>query len=236
MNDISYIISKNIVSDLRLKMKENKKLKFLIIWLVLVFLLGSSMNLVEQASDPQFFIQVQFLFLFILFFTTIKIRIRYFVVFLIFDFFVVIKNHDCDKNKNYEIASVKYNLNNKKGLILADGFNGFIPLSKLEWNNNMNISYYCFPSDLQSDNYMSDSEYVRKTRDSINSFAEQGYKIIVVGFLNQSPKKLGLKFLGYDLTEKMKQTQIYLKTDFRIDTIHKGDQNPIFLLTPKPNE
>jgi hypothetical protein len=232
---IFFLIRKYIVFN-NLNRKISQKLKNVLLFGILVLVFGSGMNLVEQASDPQFLIQTQFvLFLGFLSFSTIYL-FRIAIVFFVFTSIVSIYAFNFDNIAKKPFKKINEHISVNKLLIVSDGFYSFIPMSKMVWHKNNNIAYYDFPSGFQYEALMSNSAFLKMSQDSIDHYVKNGHDLLLIGFLNQSPADLGKKFIGYDLTEKMKGMQGYFKTNFKIDTIEKRGNYPIFHLKPKQHE
>lgn len=222
------------------KYYHNNTLRPVLILTLIVSILGTVMNLFEQASDPQFFIQTQFIFFLLLFFIIQNEKIKFAIFFFIFFTLIVtlfsMLRKDLDSIREQKIQLIERITFKEKFLFISDGFKPFIPWLKMNWNSNLNASFIDLPSGNQSEVEESDRFYFNKLKDSIVSFVAQDYQVIVLDFLERSPAELGTKFLGYDLTQKMNLIQMYLKTNYVIQKVEDIEDYPIYLLTPKVDE
>lgn len=225
---------------LKINNSKNKSFNQLMILSFGVFIIGTGMNLIEQASDPQFFLQTQFVFFLLIFYWIIEFKtviISVFLSFFIVNICIVSSFFkDLDTKSNQNIKFVEEKVSCKNILFISNGFNPFISWSKLMWGNDVSVSHIYMPGENQSEATESDLYYFNKMKDSIESFVKQEYQVIVLDFLERSPAELGAKFLGYDFTQKMNLIQTYLKTNYALQKIEGTQDYPIYLLTPKADE
>jgi hypothetical protein len=209
-------------------------------FLFLVFLLGVAMNFYEQGSDPQFFIQPQFFIFWILllvfsFSTTTKVYSFSLCIFLCTVLIIKINySKYIDLNSINNVRIIENAIDDyKKTIYIGRGFENFIPIAALEWGGRENFHYLHYPGGYLYEIELSDSEYLKMAVDSIEKYANNGYNLVLIDFINKDPKDIGTSFYGYDLTSKIILLQNYFKENYYLEQIPNTWQYNFYIMTSK---
>lgn len=225
----TYIVKKQLKSEAKL-----------VHYLFIVFILGTAMNFYEQGSDPQFFIQPQFLIFWLIVMAYSlnfknKILILSLSIFILFGILRRINNtKGKDERSLHNVRVIEKAIeNHAKTVYIGRGFESFNSIAALEWGGYDSLRYLHYPEGLAFELEMSDSAYLQMAKDSINNRLDQGFNLVLIDFINMDPRVIGTSFYGYDLTTKIILLQDYFKNSYTLEKIPGTWQYDFFIMKPK---
>lgn len=217
-----------------------------LLYLAVMFALGAGMNYYEQGSDAQFFIQPQFFFFFAFLVVVAKQlrehRVSVFLILLIVPSWLVcygFVNHrkGIDGQHLHNVAVIEKVVKNPaKTLFIGRGFDKFNPFATMKWGGYQNYHFLHYPSGWPYELEMTDSAYLQQAKDSIESYVQNGYELIVIDFLNKDASYIGNSFIGFDLTTKIELIQQYLNENYHIRQIENTHTYTFYYLSPKKSD
>lgn len=221
---------------------ENKYLVRTYLFLILVFIVGSAMNYYEQGNDAQFFLQPQFLFIYVIItivyvYREISIKANFIMLFPVLAIFLLTlafrfsqKGMDDAYFKNVEIIEGEIKSIDKT-LFIGSGYDDFIPFFMLYWDRKVHFMY--FPKGELTELDMTDDEYMDSVAVEVEKYLVAGNEIIMADFINREAKDLGTSFSGYDLTSKIILVQNYFRKNYDFRIIEGTHRFTFFKLSPK---
>lgn len=210
-----------------------------LIFLTIVFVLGTLMNAYEQGCDLQFFVQPVFIVFYLLVFVLynlykqreIKQLLIAVLLVLIINSLALYVTINYDQRRFNELIVLKQNnISVDNTLFIGSPFELFHIIAKLKSDKPENYKSLQLPEAKIDEYNLYDSAYLERKQKVIEKAEEQGLAIVVINFMDVQPEKAGKIYNGYDLSEKMRLVQLYLKTNFRFKEIPNTGSNKFYIL------